>query len=995
MCAGLLAGLLPLLSLRTSAASSPWLLRSWLSDDGLPGNIVSGVAQTPNGYLWIAADGGLARFDGVRFHGVPLPRTPGKRSSVTRLMMRAPDGSLWLGTDGAAAVHVSEWGTVSETVTDGLPDSEPFSMTEDATGAIWMSFYDHSACRITGHHVDTFNSASGLPGGGLIMLTTDAQGKVWFAQGGHVGVFRDDRFQVLTSFRETSTRLAMCRDGGMWICAGLRVLKFQEGSEPVELGRIRTTRSANLATAMFEDSAGNLWIGTSVGGLFHYAHQRIEHVSTSHQEIQNLTEDREGDIWIGTGGGGLDRLRTRVLELQGTESGLPFESALSVCEDTEGGLWATTQSGSLVRWHGNSWTAVPRDAGWTGVQATCLAPDPQGGVWIGTRSHGLFHFANGQFTAINEIQGLADGHIRALQPGPAGDLWIGTDGSPSLQLLRGGNLTSFDLPPEALGIRAMAVDTAGDLWIGTRGGLLLHLKDGHLVDETPGNGSISSAIRCLHTTPDGALWIGYSGSGLGRIKNGHYAKINTAQGLLDGNISQMMSDDRGSFWFAGNRGIFQVWRSELDAAFDSGSRVRSIIYGRDEGLNSLQANYGYSPGALRSRDGRIWFLMRTGLAVMNADIVRDNPLPPQVVIEEMLVDGKPLPTSSAGTVLSSDSPPTSETTLRLPPDHHRLDFDYTALSFVAPENVHFRCRLEGVDEDWLDVGPKRSATYQRLAAGRYRFHVLACNNTGIWNETGAALSFIVEPFFWQTWWFRVSTVAVFTFSIVAIVRYVSFRRLREQLRTLEEQASLHRERARIAKDMHDDLGASITQIALLSELAYQDMEAPQKAGPHIQKITGTARQVVKSLDEIVWAVNPRNDTLAHLMDYAGQYALDFLRAPGIRCRLDFPEIPPLRTIPADVRHNLFLAIKEALHNIVKHSRASEVWLRVNATDRDLRITIEDNGCGFERPPQDAWADGLRNMRQRLAELGGECAIESHAGAGTKITFTLPWPGERS
>jgi signal transduction histidine kinase len=226
--------------------------------------------------------------------------------------------------------------------------------------------------------------------------------------------------------------------------------------------------------------------------------------------------------------------------------------------------------------------------------------------------------------------------------------------------------------------------------------------------------------------------------------------------------------------------------------------------------------------------------------------------------------------------------------------------------------------------------------------------------------------------------------------IVAIVRYVSFRRLRRQVEQLERQTMLHKERARIAKDIHDDLGANLTQITLLSELARQDMSAPEKAGGHVDKISSTARQVMKSLDEIVWAVNPRNDTLPHLVDYLGQFTLDFLRAPGIRCRLDLPEHPPALNVSADIRHNLFLAVKEALNNIVKHAGAKEVRLGVDVSNGKLRVVVRDDGHGFEQSPDNAWADGLRNMRQRMGEIGGDCAIESHAGQGTTITFDVPW-----
>jgi signal transduction histidine kinase len=353
---------------------------------------------------------------------------------------------------------------------------------------------------------------------------------------------------------------------------------------------------------------------------------------------------------------------------------------------------------------------------------------------------------------------------------------------------------------------------------------------------------------------------------------------------------------------------------------------------------------------------------------------------------------------------SLDPPPLSlssgtHSKLEFSPNLQTLDFDFTALSFASPEDVQFEYRLNS--EDWVDAGTQRQAVFQRLQPGRYLFELRACNSDGVWSPDTASVSFVVTPFYWQTWWFRSAALLAFTLSVVAIVRYVSFRRLRRQLVVLEQQAALQRERTRIAKDIHDDLGANLTQIAFLGELAHQDRGEPDKAAARVGKISATARDAIKSLDEIVWAVNPRNDTLAHLMDYAGQFALDYLRLAGIRCRLDFPEQCPPRELSTDLRHNLFLVIKEALHNIVKHARASEGRLRIQFSGDTLDIVIEDNGCGFDSAAarngvaDDPLADGLRNMRQRMTDIGGGFEFESGAGLGTKIHLRLPLPSPES
>ena len=347
-----------------------------------------------------------------------------------------------------------------------------------------------------------------------------------------------------------------------------------------------------------------------------------------------------------------------------------------------------------------------------------------------------------------------------------------------------------------------------------------------------------------------------------------------------------------------------------------------------------------------------------------------------MLIERVLVDGQPVAM-------------VAET--RLSPGHRKVEVEYTAPRFSAPESLHFRHQLTGLDEGWVEAGTERRVSYARLPAGSYEFRVSASAEAGVWNATGAMLAFNVAPFFWQTWWFRLGAGGGFTLALAAWVRYASFRRLRARLQRLEQEAALHRERARIAKDIHDDLGASLTQISLLGDLVEQDLASPEKAGGHARTLSRTARQLMKSLDETVWAVNPRNDTLGHLLDYTGQFAVEFLRVAGVRCRVDFPLQPPARAVSAEARHHLFLVVKEALHNIVKHARATEVRLCATVSEQALQLTVSDDGQGFAVAPDNALADGLRNMEQRLAALGGSCRILSQPGQGTRIEVEWPWP----
>ncbi len=970
-----------------------WYSRAWQSDEGLPNNTVHALVQTPDGYLWLGTPSGLVRFDGIEFEEF-APTTfiaPPNRGVVT--MLRGRQGSLWLGMDRGAVVHLQ--GASSQAYAEALPNNIPNGLAEGADGSVWVAYRGGAVYRITREgKIDPVGTADGLPeGADICALTTDGQKRVWFAKAGQFGMISNGAFQTLHRFEVGSTRITASRHGGVWLCQPSRLLKHETTGELRDLGAFSPGREDTVITDLLEDREGALWISTSFSGLFRFDGSGFEPIETTHQEILSLLEDKEGNVWAGTQGGGLNRVRRRAITLEGVESGLPFAAVQSICQDTAGTIWAAAQNGSVVKRVAGKWQRMPRAESWP-RDVNCVTADPAGGLWLGTRSHGLFRWRDGEFVSWGDPAQVRGQTAHTLLVSRAGDLWIGEESPPCLQRLRGGQLTTFEAPIDSRVIRAMAEDAAGNIWAGTSKGVLLRVSGERIEEVAPRPFGELASIRCLHSTPDGALWIGYAGWGLGRILNGRYAEIRTEHGLYDDYLSHILSDKNGWLWFGANRGIFKVRERDLEEVAEGrGARVRSIYYGRGEGLPSLQATFGDSPDVLRSHDGHLWIPMRTALAVVDPEKLREEFGPPPALVRRVVVD-EHLAAGYSG-VLPPAKEPVLELVadsekLRLPPRHRRIEFHFSALNFSAPENIQFRYRLEGFDEDWVEAGTHRVASYSRLPAGSYRFRVVACNTEGLWSSAGAVLPLVVSPFFYQTWWFRTIGVAVFTLCVVAVVRYVSFRRLHRHLRQLEGQAALHQERVRIAKDIHDDVGANLTQIALLGELARQDHNGADKAGERLEKISGAAREAIKSLDEIVWAVNPRNDTLAHLIDYTGQYALDYLRLAGVRCRVDFPELTPYHEVSTDVRHNLFLIVKEALNNVIKYAQAGTVWLRAVVTDEGLRLELEDDGCGFEEQAAAEGADGLRNMRQRAEEIGGRCEIHSRPGTGTKVVVEVPW-----
>jgi signal transduction histidine kinase len=373
-----------------------------------------------------------------------------------------------------------------------------------------------------------------------------------------------------------------------------------------------------------------------------------------------------------------------------------------------------------------------------------------------------------------------------------------------------------------------------------------------------------------------------------------------------------------------------------------------------------------------------------------------NTVKPPVWIEDALVDGKSVQLISTNGAYSP---------LIVAPGEQRLQFRFTALSLSSPERVQFKYKLEGLEHEWMTAANGREVNYSYLLPGHYRFRVTACNSDGIWNEDGALLDVIVLPHVWQTWWFQVLAYTITIALIGGGVLLITRRRLQLKLERLERQRALERERARIAKDIHDDLGATLTQITMLSQTAGQELERPQQVSHRLRQIFGAARASTHALDEIVWAVNPKHDSLDSMATYLVKFAQDFLGPAGVRCRLDMPLQLPAWALTAEVRHNLFLAYKEALNNAVKHASATEVRISLVLGASDFELCVTDNGAGFDvwkkisenaiQPDRFGGGNGLGNMKRRLEEIGGACEIESASGQGTRVKFSVKVGARRS
>lgn len=976
-----LGGLLSAQSLENIPVSNDYILRTWEIEDGLPSNRVLGIAQTPDGYLWLATLGGLIRFDGVRFTPFPKETTRGLESDRVQSVFTSHDGHLWVGLDrGGVARRDGDRFQVIAPVAPGTdPAGWTTSFAEDASGAVWFGYEAPlKVSRWTDGRLTAFTGRDGLAAGhggahGNEVRVT-GHGAVWYANTDGCGVFDGTRFRAVDPEAGGFVHLTPTDDGGMWATRGTTLVRYH----PDGTREIAADIGSLSVHVMMEDQAGNLWIGTNNAGLIRFRDGHLTKVPVAGGSVASLFEDREGAIWVGTQSGGLNRLHSRRFFLRQTKDGLVNDDTYSLCEDREGRLWLVGGNTMLVRSTDATKRSFSPPPGWLEWSGTMtVLPDPSGGVWVGTLS-GLYHSEEDAFSreSVHEP-------VTALLMDRRKNLWVAVINGPLVR-----HRDEQDTrEPEADGLThvvALSEDSLGGIWAGTESGLLFQ-KSGERFIRVPLPGAQSGeGIRFI--VPDGpnAVWIGASKGGLYRWRDGKVDRLPHKAGLPTDDLRSLIITPEGDFWVGTGRGLLRVFRSEIEAVMDGRkASLHCDTYGRDDGLPSVEFSLGFRGTTTRTADGHLWFATARGALEIVPPRLPLRSLPPlPVLIEEVRV---------GETAMTLES----RSELMIPPLSSPLEIRYTLAHLSAPGRLRFRYRLVGLgDHDWISVGDQRTVTFTRLPPGTYRFEVSASDGDGSWSAAStASLKFTVRAAWWETVLFRAGLGAMGILALIWVVRKIVLLRVQTRIRKLEQAHALERERTRIARDIHDQLGANLTQIAITSKLL--TLDPPEDVPAHSRELTAIAKRTAESLDEIVWAVNPHYDTIAALIEYLGMFAVDFLASARIACEVDVPEALSAHPLSSNVRHHLFLAVKEALNNIVKHSGAHTVHLQVGEDGGRLQIAVSDDGCGFAPGTETAGSNGIRNFRERMKELGGEFHLESSPGKGTRVVFTLPLPAGSS
>jgi ligand-binding sensor domain-containing protein/signal transduction histidine kinase len=956
-----------LFALDSTRAVTTYVHDVWDIDRGLPQNSVTTILQTRAGYLWIGTQQGLVRYDGARFVTFDEANTPLLRNSFITDLAEAPDGTLWIATRGGVVVFRD--GALAAAPIAARPALEFVRAVEiDRRGAVWIGARD-GLYRSERGAMQRVTTAAGLNSDRIRSILADRQGRVWIGTDAGLNQFAGGSFvhdAITGAFREQVNAIVQDHAGNLWIGTDGGLRKIVNGTVIVPPG------PALPVSAIMEDRDRNVWVATSQG-LFRVAGGTLSRFGSadglSNDTVFALAEDREGSLWIGTDGG-LNRLKDSSFVTHAAADGLAGDMITSIAEDAGGALWIATAEG-LTRAKDGAFTTLRKENGLSSNLVYSLLGDGEGRMFVGTRK-GLQVIEGSAIRPFPDARGSALESIMALALGPDGSLWIGT--RRGLKRWKSGQLREYGRAEglssdDIFAVRALP---GGDVWIGTNGGGLNRLRDGRVDVYRAGDGLGSDVVHSITQDPKEGFWIGTRG-GLVRYANGRFSRVTVAEGLFDNVIWQVL-EANGSLWMSSNKGVFRVPKQDvLDLLDGRRTSIATVAYGTADGMKSRECNGGFQPAGWKARDGRLWFPTIRGAAVVDPGRLRVNRLPPPVVLEEVRIDG-----TATGRAAAID----------VPPDTATLEFHYTALSLVAPERVRFRYRLEGYDADWIDAGSRRTAYYTRVRPGKYRFHVTAANNDGVWNQSGAAIPLRVLPRFHQTLAFQVLLTLAVAVAIWLLHRY---RLAQERARFV----AVAGERNRISREIHDTLAQGFAAISMQLEVASKmSSTAPERATEHIRNAKELVRSSLAEARRSMWALREpaRNDSdlAAALIDVARS------ATRGSTLQFGFRSLGPARPLPAHARDHLLRIAQEATTNVIRHAGARRLSIELEYGRRELTLIVRDDGLGIDPAAQPATGDhlGIIGMRERTAELGGTLRIDSRAGEGTAVVVTVPLPRRR-
>jgi ligand-binding sensor domain-containing protein/two-component sensor histidine kinase len=975
---GLLIGVTPLLALDSSKEFTQYTRTVWTQAQGLPQDSVRVITQTADGYLWLGTSEGLVRFDGYEF--VTYTKREGFLPGNGILSFAAGrDGTLWIGTsEGLASYKGGNFRVFGPA--DGVPNKSITSLVEDTDGSLWMVAVGSLNILANGK-VRSIPPEKMEPIRSVRVVYQDPDKQMWVAGIGGIAKREGHAFVPVLGREELGdtviTTILKCRDE-LWMAGGKGVTRLRPG-HPVQHFTTKDGLPNDLALELMEDHTGTVWVGT-YNGLSRYVNGRFQSPPSENLVDRGLVwsifEDREGNLWVGAQSS-LTRLRDDPFTMYGKPEGLPSNSPMAVHEDKAGRLWIAYRDSGLTAFHpGPMKTYTTRD-GLASNEIYSVRDGANGDLLISTTG-GLSRMSGGKFvnyvihdpagrTAVNDALVDSSGQLWAAAPSGVFKLVNGT-WQPAIP--SGSNPSNYVL--------LLSEGPDHSIWASTFLGGVWRIQGTEARLFTVADGLASDQVRSL-VWDERTLWIASIEGGLTRYRDGVFQHYRARDGLLSDNVAHIDDDHHGSLWLSTTKGLCRISKQQLEDFADGKiKRLAPMNYGVAQGLRSTHMSPAFPAGGggTMTRDGRLWFTSGNGLVSIHpqTDFKEDpqNELDPVAHVVGVSVDGKNIEASNAN----------------IQPGFKRIEFDYVGLHLSAPESVQYFYRLDGQDQDWTPAEGLRKTSYNNLPHGDYRFLVKATEPGGRSSE--AQFNFSVLPHFYET----VPFLILITGALVGTL-YGGYRYRLAQVHA--RFAMVFEERARLAREIHDTIAQGYVGIshqldALSGKLegdpavAREQLDLARKMARH--SLTEARRSMIElRVPEL------QEQTLAQALAAA---AHRWVAGSPLNMHLDIGE--EQRKLPPDVEQNLFRIAQEAVVNVLKHAKATAVWLKLSFEGNFAVLTVQDDGAGFDTSNSFSGTEGsfgIIGMRERAERLGGTCSLSSKADVGTRVEVRVPCPSKHS
>jgi ligand-binding sensor domain-containing protein/signal transduction histidine kinase len=955
---------LPVFGLDPTIPINKYKHEVWSSREGLPQNSVKAIIQTRDGYLWLGTNNGLARFDGKTFTVFDNESSPSINSTYINALLEDGEGALWIGTNNGLYKMRSKKFTYYHK-REGLPVPIVRSLSLSRDGTIWIGTWGGGVSTVRNGQISAFRPD--LINNLVNSVYCSEDDSVWI--GTEDGLYRVIgekviRYRVEDGFK--SKRIsALIEDqrGGMWIGTGEGALSYFKDGKFTNYTS-KDGLSSKAIASLHIDRDGTLWVGTWGDGLSKFYNGRFQSLNVEDNLIDStilaIYEDREGSLWVGSTRDGLYHFKDAQFITYTQKDGLSGNSVTTVYESKDGTVWIGGSNGTLTRLKDNQFTSYSWKDGLMGDTITSIGEDKEGNIWISSNS-GIVRFKDGNFSIYTDKLGLQGEKVYAIYRDREDGLWFGAN-----KIYRfkneGHNLYTKDgwIPTEHPNF--FKEDLEGKLWIGSD--TLNYIKDGKISKDI-----ISIGCSAIHIDQDNTLWVGTWDFGLYRVKDEKLTQYSTKDGLPSNGIFQVLEDNSGNLWMSSNKGIFRVSKKELNDYADGKIRaINAVHYNENDGLLSSVCYGGSYPAGYKTRDGKLWFPTNKGVAVIDPNKIRVNSVPPPVYIEQVLIDKQIIDLSRK---------------VEIEPGKGELEFHYTGLSYLVPERVKFKYRLEGFDQDWIDAGTRRTAYYTNIPSGDYTFKVIACNNDGIWNQEGTTFNFRMKPHFYQTYWFYTGCFAMLGLSLYSL-HLLRLRQIRMRFDAITA------ERSRIARDIHDTLAQDIGGIlALLGAIKTNLYNSPHEADRQLDRVRHVASYIMEETRRFIWDLRPISLEDKNFINILSDIIHQTARDRSIE--ISFQVYGEMQPTSALVETNLLKIGQELITNAVKYSQAEQIKVELHYTKEIIRLDIRDDGCGFDDKSIATTSGhfGLLGIKERVEQIQGSLTIDTAPGQGTSIKIEIP------